>query len=236
MPTPAEIPVARTQLRLPIYGRLLLVSLVALFVLPSLLDSAGLGEVAASVLFTAVMFSALLAVHGERQGMIVGLIVLTPPLLFLWLRHFRVVGGGGLLEVINLLYLIILVAFATWRLIRFVLQASHVDAEVLAAGVSTYLLLGLLWSFFFLVVDVLHPGSFRLEPLSASRRLDESASFYFSLCTLTTAGYGDITPLSREARAVATMESVTGVLYIGVLIARLVSLYSSRRETGRSGS
>jgi len=51
--------------------------------------------------------------------------------------------------------------------------------------------------------------------------------FYFSFITLSTVGYGDITPVSRIARWLAAMEAMTGLLYVAVLIARLVSLYSA---------
>ena len=54
--------------------------------------------------------------------------------------------------------------------------------------------------------------------------------FYFSFITLTTVGYGDITPVSRAARWLAVMEAMTGSLYVAVLIARLVSLYSNSKS------
>jgi hypothetical protein len=54
--------------------------------------------------------------------------------------------------------------------------------------------------------------------------------FYFSFITLSTVGYGDITPVSRAARWLAAMEAMTGLLYVAVLIARLVSLYSSAKR------
>ena len=52
-------------------------------------------------------------------------------------------------------------------------------------------------------------------------------AFYFSFITLSTVGYGDITPVSRIARWLAAMEAMTGSLYVAVLIARLVALYRS---------
>jgi ion channel len=52
-------------------------------------------------------------------------------------------------------------------------------------------------------------------------------AFYFSFVTLSTAGYGDIVPVSRMARMLAVMESVTGLFYVAILIARLVTMYSS---------
>jgi ion channel len=55
-------------------------------------------------------------------------------------------------------------------------------------------------------------------------------AFYFSFITLSTVGYGDITPVSRIARWLAAMEAMTGLLYVTVLIARLVSLYSTPKS------
>ena len=70
---------------------------------------------------------------------------------------------------------------------------------------------------------------FKGELSGPGSTLSQADAFYFSLCTLTTAGYGDVTPLTHQARILAVMESVTGVLYVGVLIARLVSLYSQAK-------
>jgi hypothetical protein len=55
-------------------------------------------------------------------------------------------------------------------------------------------------------------------------------AFYFSFVTLSTVGYGDITPVSKVARMLAAMEAMTGLLYVAVLIARLVALYSSPKS------
>jgi hypothetical protein len=53
-------------------------------------------------------------------------------------------------------------------------------------------------------------------------------AYYFSFITLSTVGYGDITPLSRGARTLAMMEAMVGTLYMAVLISRLVALYSAQ--------
>ena len=98
-------------------------------------------------------------------------------------------------------------------------------------AVAAYLLLGLDWALAYRLVDVLVPGSFHglaWEP----RGHNLSAFVYFSLSTLTTAGYGDIVPLSLPARTLANMESMTGQLFPAVLLARLVSLSLVRRPPG----
>ena len=202
-------------------GRQLLVCLLALFVIPPLLEGLGLDMWAEVILFTAILVSAVPAVGGHHRWIAAGAIV--PGLVLLWLIFLGVFPSGGAADLAFRVYLVPMVCFAITRLLQFVLGARAVDGEVLAAGVSVYLLLGLLWSFLYLLLDLIHPGAFHGE----GRSLLEPDAFYFSLCTLTTVGYGDITPVTHPARMLAIMESITGVLYIAVLIGRLVSLYSS---------
>jgi hypothetical protein len=54
---------------------------------------------------------------------------------------------------------------------------------------------------------------------------EPTAVLYFSFATLTTLGYGDIVPVSAIARTLATLEAITGQLYLAVLVARLVGLH-----------
>ena len=59
---------------------------------------------------------------------------------------------------------------------------------------------------------------------------------YFSFMTLMTVGYGDITPVADVARMLAMIEAMTGTLFFGVMIARLVSLYSASGVQHHGGS
>ena len=69
--------------------------------------------------------------------------------------------------------------------------------------------------------------AFAVGPPS-SRSLEGFNSLYFSITTLATSAYGDIMPVSALARMLAMTESVAGLLYVALLIARLVALYSSQ--------
>jgi voltage-gated potassium channel Kch len=78
-------------------------------------------------------------------------------------------------------------------------------------------------------VAQLVPGSFAFSTGPASSQaMTGFTAYYFSFVTLTTVGYGDITPVSNGARALAAMEAMTGTLYVAVLISRLVALYSAQ--------
>ena len=107
------------------------------------------------------------------------------------------------------------------------LRSSRIITQVhLYTAVNIYLLLGLLWTSLYLAMDAFYPGSIQIGNHPAERSTE---LLYFSLATLSTIGYGDILPLGGEARILAALEGVTGVLYLAITVALLVSRF--RAET-----
>ena len=115
--------------------------------------------------------------------------------------------------------------FVVTMLIRRIVIAERVTFEVVCASPSVYLLLAISWAVSYQLIDSLSPGSFAMA--RAGGELDVAGFLYFSLTTITTLGYGDFTPASDFVRTWATLEAVTGQLYVAVLVARLVTLLKS---------
>jgi hypothetical protein len=89
-------------------------------------------------------------------------------------------------------------------------------------------MLGLIWTIAYWLVDQVKPGAFAFNTATGAKEsMQGFNAFYFSFITLSTVRYGDITPVSHVARMLAAMEAMTGLLYVAVLIARLVALYSA---------
>lgn len=108
------------------------------------------------------------------------------------------------------------------------LRMARVDAETVFTAVNAYLLIGLAFAFGYMILDLLVPGSFdHGQILIGDANEDFEAFIYFSYVTLTTLGFGDITPRSLEAGAFVYTEAILGQLYLAVLVARLVGLYRS---------
>jgi hypothetical protein len=104
------------------------------------------------------------------------------------------------------------------------LRKAHTIGEGhLYTAASIYLLLGLQWFAMYSAIDVLVPGSFKHSTSGVVDRHTEL--LYFSLITLSTVGYGDVVPLHGEVRILAALEGVTGVLYVAITVALLVSAY-----------
>jgi voltage-gated potassium channel Kch len=104
-------------------------------------------------------------------------------------------------------------------ILNHVLRADQVDAETLYGAVCVYFLFAALWG----VLYVLTAGS----------RFDAGPMMYYSFVTITTLGYGDITPATELARLLALLEAVLGQLFLVILVARLVGVYTARRLSGK---
>lgn len=117
------------------------------------------------------------------------------------------------------------VAMIIYVLLRYIFNARRVTAGVLLAAITVYLLLVQLFVPVYGLLELAAPGSFH-------DTLTEAPVFwqqliYLSMTTLTTTGYGDVLPASAWARVLTNLEAAVGVLYIAVLMARLVGLYSA---------
>ena len=109
--------------------------------------------------------------------------------------------------------------------LRFAMRASEIDSEHLYAALSAYLLAGIFFGLFYWVLEQLHQGTFAL-----TGDFSRMSAIYFSFVTLATLGYGDIAPRTDVARGFAIVEGVGGQLFLAVLVARLVSLYSREKS------
>jgi len=124
--------------------------------------------------------------------------------------------------------------FVSWHLFRFVITAP-VNAEVLCAAISIYLLCALAWAFLYTILAAWNPSAFTFtQPNDSAATLSGFLALYFSMQVLTTITFGDILPVSSIARMVTVVEAAAGMFYLAIMIARLVGLYSSRASTEHS--
>jgi voltage-gated potassium channel len=203
----------------------LLIALAFLFFFFPFVEEVKGGDLIVSILLSLVLLSAVLAVASRRRTLIIALLLAIPAVAGRWINHFRpdlvpppVFLAAGL----------VLTAFVVVNLLRFVLGAPSVNVEVLCASISAYLMLGLMWTIAYWLVAWVTPTAFAFNTTTGTKESIEGFNaFYFSFITLSTVGYGDITPVSKVARMLAATEAMTGLLYVAVLIARLVALYST---------
>jgi hypothetical protein len=116
-------------------------------------------------------------------------------------------------------------ALSAASLFSYIKNAPSITQTHLFTAMSIFLLIGFTWSALYSAINVFYPGSFQI----GGRPIDHQAELlYFSLVTLSTVGYGDVLPVSGEARMLAALEAVNGVLYIAITVAVLVSNFRRR--------
>jgi hypothetical protein len=202
-------------------GALILNILISPFVDP--LRSRDLIE---TMLMTLVLLVAVLSIAGRWRAL-VGIVLVAPAVIGEWLNYWW--PDEMLIYVVTRSAGLLFIAFVVVELLRFIVYAPRVDAEVLCAAVAGFLLSGLAWSLAYSLLDRLDPNSFVFTLSSKSGfSMSGFTSLYFSFITLSTVGYGDIVPASEVARMLAMVEAMFGMFYMAMLIARLVSLYSSK--------
>jgi hypothetical protein len=132
---------------------------------------------------------------------------------------------------IHLLILISFYTYATWLAGRQVLFSGAIDTNKIIGAICIYLLMGLIWALSYLLIAEATPDAFNgLDQLPWYQNFADVS--YYSYVTLTTLGYGDISPVAPVARFLVYMEAIVGVFYMAILVASLVGIRMSAIQAG----
>ena len=118
-------------------------------------------------------------------------------------------------------------------------RPGRVSGQRIWGAVAAYLLMGMTWACAYAAVEIAVPGAFDLSAIAGARDHGISSAgqfFYFSFVTLTTLGYGDVSPVEPLARTLTAFEAVAGQLFLAVLVARLVGLHLGTATTAEKQS
>ncbi|WP_049796343.1 potassium channel family protein [Methanomassiliicoccus luminyensis] len=199
---------------------------VLMMVAPALSQSTE-GSIVLTVIYALLLLSSLILIRGRYRVLItaVALVLITAALRLL----SHTIGGSGLTSV-SFLSSAMALTFISAMIYTLLFRRRKVTTETIWQGMTLYLLTGLAWANLFMFVNTAFPGSFadRANPGAA---LDLSAFIYYSFVTLTTVGYGDIHPLTPEARNLAGLEMLFGVFYLAIFISRLVETWKIERKS-----
>jgi hypothetical protein len=135
----------------------------------------------------------------------------------------RYTRGSDFFDVVAHLSIAGFVAWVSLLIIRNVWTLRQANAEAIAAALCAFLMLGLLWTLIYSLIGHLDPEAFGGRDLTIGGA-EPGLGFYFSFVTLTTLGYGDISPQTPSARTLALLEAIVGQIFLVVLVARLVGL------------
>jgi voltage-gated potassium channel len=206
----------------------LVMTLVAMFILLPFVDTLHWGSFIEGVAFTIVLLAAVGAVGGRRRTLVIAILLVAPALFLRWFAHiwpdFVPLGLSHLAS-------FVFVVFVIMHLFRFVMTAPSVNEEVIYAAVSVYLLIAVAWAFLFRMLAHADPDAFAFTvPQATGNKMQGFTAMYYSVGSLSSVSFGDIMPVSNVARMLVLLEAVVGLFYMTIMIARLVSLYTSSKQ------
>ena len=203
----------------------LLFSLVALiFLVPvtGLVDR--FGRLVIDAVFTLLMLAGVASISRQRTALVFVGTIAVFGLSVRWIGRLAPSEGIDIATAVSGLASIVTLAVVV---LAQVFRAGSVNRHRILGAIAVYLLLGLAWAEAYNALAIADPGAF--APAGA-RIADPQRWLYYSFVTLTTVGYGDITPVGPLARSLAILEALTGQLYPAILLARLVALEVGSRK------
>jgi hypothetical protein len=202
---------------------LLLMVIVPIFIIPSL------PRMYTSHLyppfFTAIFFCAAFSIRSHRRTLVFVAAVL---ILFLWIAYL---GDWSELKLVIRFLQILFFFFLVAALVNEISSTPTVTRTVLMDAITAYLLLGFAFSLLVTVVYQLIPGAYNFVDAGNERDYDPiRQNIYYAFVTFTTTGYGDILPIAPVAKSLAILISISGQLYIAIIMALLVGKFASARD------
>jgi len=203
----------------------LLMLILLMLVLAPFLDKFVHTQILMDGFLTAIFIFIIYTIRLKRSQAIIASALVLPLIIATWSTYFVEIKT---LSMLTRIFGTLFFAYAAINILRIIVKSEEVTRETIFAAVVAYLLIALMWAFLYMILELASPGSFSF-PDWGSR--GETMQFeYLSFVTITTLGYGDITPVTDQASALVLIEAVIGQIYLVVLVAWLVGMYVSRRS------
>ena len=203
----------------------LLILLLSMLVLTPFLDKFVQTRILMDVFLTVIFIFIIYCIRLKRSQAIIAFVLVLPLIIATWATYFVEIKT---LSLLTRIFGSLFFAYAAINILRIIVKSEEVTRETIFAAIVAYLLIALMWAFLYMILELVSPGSFSF-PDWGSR--GETMQFeYLSFVTITTLGYGDITPVTDQASALVLIEAVIGQIYLVVLVAWLVGMYVSRRS------
>ena len=193
--------------------------LVLFFAIYPIVENSLVATLVLNLFFMLIIFSGVIAISDTRRPLLISLGLALLAVVFRWTHYFYQFDLWLILEhSSNTLFW----TYIAVRMLKFILSQSNITAELIYAAVAVYFIFGLAWASIYQVIEISNPSSFSMSNAEASTQNFIFQMWYFSMVTLTTLGYGDISPVTMTARVFVVLEAIMRQFYLAVLIASLI--------------
>jgi hypothetical protein len=201
----------------------LLVFLLLLIALQPLDEVIGELGILLDLIVTAILMLSIFAISQKKNHMISGILLAVPMFVFLWaFKIYKATWMSASSSICGIAFFGLTIVV----ILKIIFSRDEIEGDLIAGAAVVYLLIAIIWTHAFRLIELMHPGSFTL---AESQTMDYAAPFlYYSFVTMTTLGYGDIFPVTTAAKSFAILEAIIGQLYLVIMVAWLVGVHISQ--------
>ena len=199
--------------------------------IPPFLKSVGLNNLTFDILLSMLIVTGITSLKFRKEKFIrlsyFGVLTLT----LIWINYFI---GSVTTNLLTFVILIFFLIYITYSMIYNVAMSEKITPILVLNAINSYLLLGIIGSFLFILSNVGYELLFDIPNVTINFGYTNDPIYfdyiYFGFITLTTVGYGDITPAVPLTRSLAMLVSLSGQLYLAILVAMLVGKFLSKNN------
>lgn len=210
---------------------LLLLATVMTIILPAFGGSGFLSEIIFVITLSFLFIQSMIVADVRRSRKALLRFIVISMLIIIWLKPAGI--DSVYIDLIKLGFMVVFFVFVMSFLIKFMYRSSSVTVDVLITSINIYLLAGIIGASLALVLFDLYPDAYNFPSYI------ENPAFinflYYSFITMSTVGYGDITPRIPETQALSYILSISGQLYVAIIIALLIGKYLMHDEQKKKG-
>lgn len=180
-----------------------------------------------SIMFSLISISAIYTITRQKSFFVISAVLFLPLIISIW---WDFIAHSFFSQTSYCAINIIFLSFITYHIFISTFRAKIVNRNVIHGAIVVYLLIGFLWSFIYALLESLYPGSFSHM---GEKIFGHRPFVYFSFVTLTTLGFGDITPRTPLAQSFTILEAIIGQMYLIIQVSWLVGLYVAHTREQR---
>lgn len=201
---------------------LLLIALIMVILLVPYTNQYGFGPWALKTIYTLIVIAAVLVLRRTRFRLIFFASLAGINIIF---NFLELLYGGKLLALIDSISFGLFCGLFLAAIFAEVLSTRKITQDTIYGAICIYLLIGITYATAYGIIEIITPDAF-IHTGNPPQAIHGFNLLYFSFITLTTVGFGDIIAVSAPAKSIVILESISGIFYLAILVARLVGMRS----------